>query len=70
MMTKYQTIHACLDKPAYPSKGEALRKLYKVALKREQIDVRLTPYACPFHPTHFHLGNNRTTGRQHELSPA
>jgi hypothetical protein len=59
MMTTYKTIHHCLDKPAYLSRGEALRILYSNMVRREVLDTRLGPYPCAFHPTHYHLGKAR-----------
>jgi hypothetical protein len=58
-MTTYQIIHSCIDKPAYPTRGEAVRAMYRAVLRKNCINPRIHPYECAF-GTHFHLGKTRT----------
>ena len=58
MMSTYALMHQCIDKPAYPTLGEALRKYYSVAIRKGVLDTRLHAYECPF-GIHFHLGKTR-----------
>src|ERR1700678_3480950 len=63
-LTKQKFAHECIEKPAYPTHGEALRKLYFCMVRKGVLDMRLRPYECSFAP-HFHLGKT-TTRRTHE----
>ena len=64
MMTTYAALHSCIDKPAYPTKGEAVRVMYRAILRKNCIDPRIHAYECPFHPTHVHLGKGRVKENQ------
>jgi hypothetical protein len=59
MRSIYSTRHCCIDKPAYPTVGEAVRTMYRAILRKNCIDPRIHPYQCPFHPNHVHLGKSR-----------
>ena len=58
MRTVYSTMHSCIDKPAYPSRGEAVRTMYRAVLRKNCIDPRIHAYECPF-GVHFHLGKSK-----------
>lgn len=57
-MTTYGCLHHCIDKPAYPSHGEAMRALYRGSLRKNRLILGLQPYECKF-GTHFHIGNSK-----------
>ena len=57
-MTTHECIHHCLHKPAYPTRGEAVRAMYRAVLRKNCINPRIHPYECAFAP-HFHLGKTR-----------
>jgi len=58
MTSLYKKAHECIDKPAYPTRGEAKRKLYFCMLRKGVLDPRLHEYECSFGP-HFHLGKTK-----------
>lgn len=58
MMTTYKLMHACIDKLAYPTRGEALRKMYFCMIRKGVLDPRLHAYECGF-GRHWHLGKSR-----------
>jgi hypothetical protein len=58
MLTTYKLMHACIDKPAYPTRGEAIRKLYFCMVRKGVLDPGLHAYECPF-SNHWHLGKTK-----------
>lgn len=55
-----RVIHHCLEKPAYPTEGEARRVMYKMMIAKGFIRTSLRVYECKYNP-HFHYGNSRET---------
>lgn len=57
-MTRYQTIHHCLDKPAFKTVGDATRDMYKKMIQRGVLIPCLNVYECKF-GTHYHYGKDK-----------
>jgi len=57
-MTTEACIHACIEKPSYPTRGEANRAGYRAILYKNRIKIGVGPYECPF-GRHWHIGTSK-----------